>query len=122
VTNKSPSDNDAGGEQDRLNVDYIKSNHFRTIAPSGMMGSVTPQGMVQVALFSERQAIPQRVVYSLMSDGSMGNVIERIGRDAVVREVEVAITLDIETATIFCKHLEDLIKEIKAIEMPGSNK
>ena len=103
-------------EVPKINIDYIKSNLFRTIAPTGVMSSVTPQGLIHFALYSERQAIPQRVVHVVESDGNLGEEIESIGRDAIVREVEAAVTIDSKTALRFAKRLLELAKEIDGID------
>lgn len=109
-------------EVERLNVDYIKSNHFRTLAPSGLISSLTPQGQVQVALYGERQAIPQRVVYKLLPDGGLGEILEQVGRDAVVREVEIAVTMDKVLARALARRLLELVKELEADEQEGEEK
>ncbi|MBZ9885628.1 hypothetical protein LB535_25130 [Mesorhizobium sp. CA10] len=103
-------------ESDRINIDYIKSHLFRTISPNGILTSITPQGKIQFALFSERQAIPQRVVYKFGDDGTLGDVLETIGRDAIVREVEAVVTFDLETATSLLNGLSDMIKELRSFE------
>lgn len=102
---------DGGTKPDRVNFDYIKGNSFRTVRPDGAIGALTPNGQVQLAFYSERQAIPQRIVYTLNDDGSLGSEIDRIGRKGVVREVEVAITLDIDTAKAVIGFLEQLVTQ-----------
>lgn len=108
-------------DADRVNLDYIKSNHFRTIAPNGMLSSVTPQGSIQLALFSERQAIPQRVVHKYDSEGFLGEVLEVIGRDAIVREVEAVVTLDVGVAKMLVRSLADYLKEIEGTSVEENN-
>lgn len=108
------TDRDANGDAtERVNVDYIKGSLFRTIAPSGLIASPTPQGQIQVAFFSERQAIPQRVVYKLNPDGSLGDKIEIVSRDAIVRELDIAVTLDPETVEGLVRLLVDLMQDTK---------
>jgi hypothetical protein len=102
-------DENGGGVTDRVNIDYIKGALFRTINPSGLIGSVTPQAKVQIGLFSERQAIPQRVTYSLREDGRLGDTLEVVGRDAIVRELEAVVTLDRDTAKELLSFLEKLL-------------
>ena len=99
---------------DRINIDYIKGNLFRTVRPDGLIGSLTPQGLLQLVFFAERQAIPQRVVYRLENDGALGEELEVVGRKAVVRELEVALTLDIETAQAVVRFLADSLREAAA--------
>ena len=109
TTDRGRPDDDA---VDRVNVDYIKGNLFRTISPSGLIGSVTPQAKVQIGLFSERQPIPPRVTYALREDGPLGDPLEVVGRDAVVRELEAVVTLDRDTARELVRFLTDLLQQI----------
>ena len=120
--NRSKASKIAKVGADRVNIDYIKANHFRTIAPSGVMSSVTPQGQIQFALFSERQAIPQRVVHELDSNGNLGTVLEQIVREAIVREVEVAVTMDRQTAVLFAQRLLNLAKDLDSLGDGDKNK
>jgi hypothetical protein len=61
-------------------------------------------------LYSERQAIPQHVTYKLDKAGALGERLEVIGRDAVVRELEAVVTLDRETAEELEHFLSSLLK------------
>lgn len=102
----------ANAVADRMSIDYIKSLHFRTIAPTGSITSITPIGLVQLALYSERQPIPQRVVHAIQPNGELGDIIDIIGRDAIVREVEAAITLEPDLARALAIRILDLVKEL----------
>jgi hypothetical protein len=115
TTTSSPRTGAAADAQ-RVNIDYVKSYYFRMITPSGAMSSVTPQGQIQFGLFSERQAIPQRVVYRLESDQSLGELIESVGRDSIVREVEAIVTLDSATAKAFAQRLLELVQEVESLD------
>jgi hypothetical protein len=114
MAEKPPGDSEGESEPDRLNIDYIKGNLFRTVRPDGAIGTLTPHGLIHLIFFAERQAVPQRVVHKLEADGSLGEVLEVVGRDAVVREAEVAISLDVETAEAAVRLLTDLLKEAQA--------
>ena len=70
--------------------DYIKSNFFRVIHADGAFGGLAPNGNIHMALFSERQAIPTKVVYSVEGTGIGPEISDkREEREALVREVEV---------------------------------
>ena len=77
------------------------------------MCSITPLGQIQFALFSERQAIPQRVVQKLNDDGALGDIVETVTRDSIVREVEVAVTMDPDTAMVLAAELIARVNELK---------
>lgn len=82
----------------KVSFDYIKSNYFRVIRVDVAHGGVTPKGnMIQMALFSERQSIPKKETFAL-ENGQLG---ERTGiekREAIIREVEIEMIMDLPTA------------------------
>ncbi|HVV17421.1 MAG TPA: hypothetical protein VHH90_09485 [Polyangia bacterium] len=93
-----------------LNIDYIKSAHFRVIHVDGAHGGLRPSGRtIHMALFSERNAIPQHEEYTV-ADGALGERIRRDGREAIVREVEVDAIMDLDTA----KALRDWLTQVVA--------
>jgi hypothetical protein len=115
---KSKKANGHGGAQATAKVafDYIKSQHFRVIRADGAIGAVTPNGMIHMALFSERLAIPRRLVHGLASDGTLGPPIdaETISRGSVVREMDVDIFLRPDVAESLCVWLTEKIQEARA--------
>jgi len=108
----SSGNGDAG---DQLAFDYIKSQYFRVIRADGMIGSVTPNGFIHVIFFSERPAIPRRIVYKLTSSGELGPEIEseRVSRDSVVREMDADLFINLSTAISFRDWLTQRIDELK---------
>jgi len=89
-----------GDASDRVAFDYIKSEHFRVIRADGAIGGVTPNGTIHMAFYSERLAIPRRVVYELGSNGRLGKEIEseKVSRDSIVREMDVDLFINLDTA------------------------
>jgi hypothetical protein len=79
---------------------YLKSSHFRVVHVDGIFGGLSPRGEVTFALYSERFAIPQQTEQVLNPDGSLGKDVPegRVGRDGVVRELEVEAVMTTETA------------------------
>lgn len=100
-------------ELKEINFDYIKSNYFRVIHVNGAHGGFGPkENMIQMALFSERNAIPKKETYAI-DKGKLAGLKKSEGRDAVVREVEVEAIMDFDTAIA----LRDwLINKIEVIE------
>ena len=98
---------------DEINFDYIKSNQFRVIRVDGAHGGIGPKlNSIQMALFSERQAIPRKETYKIV-EGQLGDLTKKEGRQAIIREVEVEAIIDIDAA----KSLRDwLDRKIKLIE------
>jgi len=106
-----------------LRFDYLKSNFFRVIHADGVVGGPTPNGTITFSLFNERSPIPQQVEHAVVvqpdqSAAMMGEEIRehRISRDAIVREVEVAVVMDYRTAASFHRWLGSKLEALKDIE------
>lgn len=82
-----------------LRFHYIKSNYFRVIHADGVYGGVSPQGLIQIAFFSERVPIPQQTVHTFDNGKISGEVEEfRVSRDGVVREIETNVLMSVAEA------------------------
>jgi hypothetical protein len=103
-----------------LGFDYIKSSHFRVIHVDGVHGGVRPSGRsIHMALFSERNAIPQHEDYRVQ-DGRLGEKVRSDGRESIVREVEVDAILDLNAARVIRDWLTNMIvvAEAAALQLP----
>lgn len=96
-----------------LNFDYIKSGQFRVVHADGAFLALTGQGGVTMSFFAERQPIPKRIVHKVNPDGSLGEEIQdqRVVRDAIVRDTEVAVTMSLETAKRLMTALDGILKK-----------
>ena len=96
-----------------VRFDYIKGQFFRVIHADGVVGGLTPRLDVHMDFWSERFPIPKQVVHALKEDGSLGEEVkaERQTRDAIVREVEAGVVLDVETARALRDWLNERIAE-----------
>jgi len=103
----------SGPEAPTVVFDYIKGANFRPIRADGAIGSVTPNGHIHMALYSERLAIPRRMVHELLENGVVGAIREAETRNSVVREMEVDIFLDLRTAESIHEWLRERIEECK---------
>lgn len=100
-------------EPKTVKFDYIKSNHFRTVHVDGVFGGVTPKGLVWATIWSQRGAIPTQSVYTVMPDGKLEeDSSRRVVRDAIIREAEVNLVMDISLARSFRDWLDEKIKAI----------
>jgi len=99
----------------RVKFDYIKSNFFRTARADGAWAGTNGYLDLILSFYSERTPIPRQTVHALLDQHTLGDEIqsERISRDAVVREVEIAVSMNLEVA----KSLQTLLnKQIAALE------
>ena len=99
----------------RLTFDYIKSPSFRVIHADGAIGGVTPRGDIHVAYFSEREAIPTRMVFEMLQGGTLGRELdeERITRGGFVREMDVDVVMSVTVAESLMKWLSEQISIAK---------
>jgi hypothetical protein len=102
--------------RDTVALEYIKSQFFRVIHVDGAIGGPTPTGHIHLALFSERPAIPRRVVVPI-ANGSLGDPIpaETVVRDGMVREMDVDIMMSLSTAEQLGNLLAQIVEDIKKI-------
>ncbi len=83
----------------RMVIEYLKSQHFRVIHVDGGIGGPTPSGHIHFAVFSERPAIPRRLVADV-SGGAIGDPIpeETVVRDGMIREMDIDMVMTISAA------------------------
>jgi hypothetical protein len=81
-------------------VDYIKAPDFRVVWTDDAAVNVTPVGMVHVAAYAERHAIPRRIVLKIGDDEELGEEVreKRYTRGSLVREMGSALMMTPETA------------------------
>ena len=113
------SDDRSGGvpnaiaESEQLQFDYIKSNYFRVVHVDGAIGGVTPSGMIHVALYNERLAIPKSVVHQKGGALGLGPMISSECRNGFVRELEVDLFITVAMAKSLIEWLEERVQEVQ---------
>jgi hypothetical protein len=106
----------------KVRYDYIKSNFFRVICVDGVHGGLRPSGgSIHMALFSERNAIPKTEGFEV-KDGRLGKQTERVGRAAIVREVEVDAIMGVDTARAIRDWLSQMIATSEAAAQNSEKK
>jgi hypothetical protein len=100
----------------KIKFDYIKSNFHRVIHADGAWGGITPRGTIILSFWSERPPIPKQIVHQVTPEG-LGEEIkgEREGRDAMIREVEVSVIMDIGAAKAFLAWLQEKVSAAEKI-------
>lgn len=116
---KTPGIND-GADEAKLEFHYIKSSTFRVIHVDGVHGGVSPKHKLQMAVFSERNPIPQLTVHKVHREGKGLRldeeiIADRVMRTGVVREVEAELLMDIEVAESLREWLDNQIKAAKSL-------
>jgi hypothetical protein len=95
---------------------YVKSQHFRVVHSDGILGGMTPRGLIHYVVFSERQAIPQSMTQSVGPDGRLGAVTGSAGKEGIVREMEVDVIMDRQNAKTFHEWLGERLAELEATQ------
>src|SRR6266849_1117406 len=111
----SPSSSNNKPLPEKIKFDYIKGNFFRTARADGAWAGTNGFSDLVLSFYSERTPIPRQTVHSLIDQHTLGEEIvsERITRDAIVREIEVCLSMSLSVA----KSLRYLLdKQIEAIE------
>lgn len=98
-----------------IQFSYIKSTQFRVVHADGVIGGITPRGLLHMAVYNERPAIPQLVVQHMSEGGQLGATIKQLGRTGVVREIEVDLLLDMETVEALHRWLGDRLTQAKEL-------
>ena len=99
---------------EKVKFHFIKSNHFRVVHVDGAHGGITPDCHIFAAVFNTRAPIPQIAVQRI-TDNTLGDEIreERVGKDGLVREVEVGLMMNLNTAEGIHRWLGEKIASLK---------
>jgi hypothetical protein len=96
----------------RIKFYYIKGQFFRVAHVDGVIGGVTPNGLIHAAMFSERPAIPQTTEHELTGAG-LGLQVTQEGREGFVRELDIDVMMTRAAAVNIKDWLE---KQIAALD------
>jgi hypothetical protein len=79
---------------------YIKSSDYRPIYVDGVIGGLTPRGLIQMSVFSEHTAIPQKTVSKFLPDGTLGDNLsdEEVSRGGIVRDLSATLLFNEDLA------------------------
>lgn len=107
-------------QKKKIKFDYIKSNYFRTARADGAVGGLNGHGDIVLSFFSERPPIPKTAVH-ILTDKQLGDELldERVQRDAVVREVEVCLSMNLNVAKALRSLIDKQIEQMEAIIQQG---
>jgi hypothetical protein len=111
ATRKGNVDTKASADNVPIAFEYIKSQLFRVIHADGVIGSVTPNGNVHVAFFSERPAIPRMMVYPRNPNGTLGPE-KTLARPGIIREMDVDVVLSPAALDLMLTWLADRKREL----------
>jgi hypothetical protein len=101
--------------RDRVVIEYIKSQYFRVVHADGAIGGSTPSGHIHLALFSERPAIPRRLVAPVLN-GVLGDPLpeETVVREGMIRELDIDLMMSVSAAEEIGRLLLRMAGDLKA--------
>lgn len=106
-------------EPEGILVHYMKSNDFRTVFASGVIGGVTAQGKISMNVYLDRPPIPVRSVLKPAEEVKPGvkvavkeDPVE--GKSGIIREIQCGILMDLETAQSLKTWLDEKIEFIQS--------
>jgi len=98
---------------------YLKSNLFRVIHVDGAIGGVTPTRNIFVSVFSQRGALPRFIEQGVLPDGKLGAEVAREGKEGIVREMEIGLTISQDVAKDLAQFLLDQVKLLEQSRLEG---
>ena len=99
---------------DDVTFHYLKGPDFRTIHIDGAIGGITPSNFLHIAFYCERAVIPRTITQKFNEDGTVGDEIERTGKEGVVRQMEIDIIVNENTAKTVRVWLDLKLEEFAA--------
>ena len=103
-------------ENIELAVNYVKSNYFRVVHADGAWGGLSMSGDIHIAFYNERAAIPDKSKLTVSKQTSQVVIPEEFEATSQhVREVEVDVIVDLNTAISIRSWLDGKIKTLQAL-------
>ncbi len=99
---------------ERVQFHYIKSRFFRVIHVDGAIGTVTPNGHIHCAIYSERPAIPQASEHDVSPEGGLSEGVPT-GKEGIVREMDVDLIMNRRSAINLRDWLSRQIEQLEKL-------
>ena len=96
---------------DHATFHFTESSHHRVIHGDGVWGGPTPQGNIAIGFFSERGTIPKKVI-NTVSEGKLGEEIDREFESGFVRELDCTVLVSPATAHFIAEWLKAQLKAL----------
>ena len=94
---------------------YIFPSDLKELHVSGAFGGVSPDGMIRMAFYSERQAIPNVEKRPINPDKTLGDQKEEEKKYEYVRIVQASLVFNDKAAASFINWLDGRIKDLEGL-------
>jgi hypothetical protein len=99
---------------------FSKAADYRLIPATGVFGGPTPSGQIKMSFMVDHGTEPDSVVHAMTADGTLGEEVDREPKTkTITRELQVGIVLDLGTAEIIAKWLQENVAAVRKA-MKGS--
>jgi len=94
---------------------YKKANDYKTYHMDGVFGGIVSNGNINFNVFTEKVVVPERITHEISSDMKLKE-IKRVPeqQNEIIRELQANFIMNIETAKVVKKWLEDKISNLEA--------
>ena len=106
---------EATSDSKKLRVFYQNAPFHRTVYVGGAWAGITPTGLVQVGLFNDLRPMPEMVTLDVVDD-TVGQEIEKLEKQGVIREVEATVLMPLVVAKSLLPLIQQMIDQLEMIQ------
>lgn len=93
---------------------YIAPSEMQDCIISGVVGGVTPKGLISAKVFHETHALPDEETYNI-KDGTLQEKTSLTTRPHMVRKIQSSMVMDLQTAISLRDWLSQRINELDSL-------
>lgn len=101
---------------------HIKSDNFRSVLATGIIGGVTVNSLVNMNFYTDRTVIPNELTFEIEESGKLGKEINRVSKQGVIRDIQFGVLMDVVVAKNLVKWLNEKIEHIESTAPKTQNK
>jgi len=107
-------------EENKIKFHCIKNEDLNDYHVDGALFGITPRGYIVMNFFSEIYPIPEIIIYEI-ENGILGNEIEKIVKEGVIRKIECSILMDLFSAKNIVSGLTETINALEKLQNSPKN-
>lgn len=95
---------------------YARSRMHRSVHVDGAIGGINGRGQLNISLYSERVPLPEGTVATVDGDGNLVEEFLAEPLETLLREVELTVILDLQTAEELHDWLSERIFDLRRLK------